>query len=113
MNPGDRIRVRTKVSRGWNEKEYEYVSETKRFITVKNGNYPTSIDKFDIKCGNVKIQILEVKDMPTKEPKITKEQLLEDCRKLGTGKKAREVIAKRYGLTEGTIQNYMSIVGKQ
>ena len=42
-----------------------------------------------------------------KEPKITREQLLEECKKHGTNWSAAKEIAKNYDLTHTTIYNYM------
>jgi RNA polymerase sporulation-specific sigma factor len=40
--------------------------------------------------------------------KITKEQLLNECREYGTGKAAWEFIAKKYGMTPGSVSNCIS-----
>lgn len=42
-----------------------------------------------------------------REPKITKEQLLEECREHGTDWAAAKIIAKKYDLANTTIYNYM------
>jgi RNA polymerase sporulation-specific sigma factor len=46
-----------------------------------------------------------------KEPKITQEQLLNECRQLGTGIQAQKVIAEKYGLKLGTVGNYLTVMG--
>lgn len=43
--------------------------------------------------------------------KITKEQLLEECRILGTGHKAIAEISKKYGLSLSTINTYINRMG--
>lgn len=45
------------------------------------------------------------------EAKITREQLLKEAKKLGTGKKACEVIAKKYNLNPSTIKFHLSGMG--
>lgn len=107
MQAGDKIKVLIKKNNKWSAKERVYISETDKIILVDTGNYKETINKFDIKCGRVKIQLVEDEDMYGREPKITREQLIEECNQHGTGKEAREAIAKKYGLTEGTIQNYI------
>lgn len=43
-----------------------------------------------------------------REPKITKEQLLKDCREHGTSWDAAKIIADKYGMSKNTIYNYIS-----
>jgi hypothetical protein len=49
----------------------------------------------------------EVEEMYNKEPKITAEQLLSECRLHGTDKEAEKVIAEKYGLSQLTIRTYI------
>lgn len=42
-----------------------------------------------------------------KEPKITREQLLEECRAHGTGLEAATVIGEKYGLSKYTVYTYI------
>jgi hypothetical protein len=46
-----------------------------------------------------------------KEPKITREQLLEECKELGTSWDAARVIAEKYDLSKHTIKNYINKFG--
>lgn len=85
-----------------------FLSETEKFITIDYGNYRGTINKYDLKIGKVKIEEIETEVNGMKqETKITKEQLLEECKVHGTGKKAAKVIGEKYGLTENTIKAYM------
>ena len=42
------------------------------------------------------------------EPKITREQLIQECKEHGTGKEAVEAIAQKYNLKESTVKFYIS-----
>ncbi len=42
------------------------------------------------------------------EPKITHEQLLQECKKYGTGKEALEAISQKYGLKISTLKVYIA-----
>lgn len=42
-----------------------------------------------------------------KEPKITQEQLLEECREHGHGFEAAEIIGEKYGLSKRTVYTYI------
>lgn len=43
-----------------------------------------------------------------KEPKITREELLEECKEHGTDWDAAKIIAEKYGLAKNTIKNYIN-----
>lgn len=109
MDPGDKVRVLSKVRGGWRAKQYEFLSESAYSILLTNGKYPITINKYDITTGKVEIEKMESEEdeMYNKEPKITKEQLLEECKVLGTGKEAKIKISEKYGTTPGTIDNYI------
>lgn len=107
---GDKIKVLTKTRTGWKEKECTVVEETEKFISVNYGLYPGCINKFDIKTKKVKIEKIETEEnqMFKQEVKITKEQLLEECRTFGTGKEAEKAIGEKYGLAPNTIKAYIN-----
>lgn len=107
MQPGDKVKVITKAKHGWRSKEFEFVQETERLYVFKNQNYRTTVSKVDIKTGMVKIEPIESEEEEMKEPKITREQLLEECRNNGMSIEAKKEIAKKYNTTLGTIDNYI------
>jgi hypothetical protein len=108
IQEGDKIKVTSKVSHGWKTSECTFLSETEKFITIDYGNYRGTINKYDLKIGKVKIEKIETEESGMKaEAKITKEQLLEECKVHGTGKKACKIISEKHGLTENTIKAYI------
>jgi hypothetical protein len=50
-------------------------------------------------------------EMFKREPKITPDQLLEECRQHGTDRAALTLIAEKYKLTIGTVENYVYAQG--
>lgn len=104
---GDKLKVFTKGRRGWKAKECTVVEETEKFISVNYGLYPGCINKFDLKTGNVKIKRIEEENGMKPEAKITKEQLLEECKIYGTDKDAVNHIGEKYGLAPNTIKSYI------
>jgi hypothetical protein len=92
------FRVRGHGIKSTTEK-YTVVCEKKLFITVNSGNYPGSIDKFDIHCSNITI-IREsgevIGRIITKQP--LKSEVLELVEGCLTQAAAADIVARRYGM---------------
>jgi hypothetical protein len=103
-NPGEMIDVFVKVRGGWKSKRYKVVQETDKFITITNGMYKNTINKYNLKTGRVEIEKVEseVPAMGAKQ-KITDDQLLQEIKEHGLNKKTKEFIAQQYNIGLHTV----------
>jgi hypothetical protein len=115
LHPGDLLLVKKLNSKAKVPVMQAYAkvhSIYKDYMVVNYDNYTGTIDFFDVRSG--KIQLTRIKrneEGETVEQKITKEQLLEECKLHGTGKDAIRKIAEKYNASFGTIQNYIWSLG--
>ncbi len=104
---GELYELHTKIPRKntFQRRDCTIVQICERFIVVNFGNYKDTVDFQDLK-NRTKLLIKKgEKDMP-KEPKITKEQLIQECHDNGIDKESLEEIAKKYNMSHITIKAY-------
>lgn len=118
LQVGDRIRIKYYKKKG-NGKPYRMEDLTvislpagKDYFVVNNGNYTKTVDWIWKRQGLIeifKIKIKEVEQMP--ERKITRDQLLDECKEHGTNMIAAEFIAQKYGLAPSTVYTDITKLG--
>ncbi|HYF75291.1 MAG TPA: hypothetical protein VD757_01780 [Candidatus Nitrosocosmicus sp.] len=110
LKQGDKVEHIQIYKRGTKVKRIPHVctvvSESLWLITLQAENYKITVDKRDI-GKNVELYRLEDEVMNHREPKITAEQLLEECKVYGTEKAAEKIIAEKYGLKPLTVKTYI------
>jgi hypothetical protein len=114
LHPGDLLLVKKLNSKAKVPVMQAYAkvhSIYKDYMVVNYDNYTGTIDFFDVKSGKIQLTRIKYEEGKTMEQKITKEQLLEECKLHGTGKDAIRKIAEKYGASFGTIQNYIWSLG--
>ncbi|NFC28555.1 sigma-70 family RNA polymerase sigma factor [Clostridium botulinum] len=93
-------------------KEFYFNNKTQKQIGEEIGLKQSYISRILKKIPNtIKNKYEGENKMFTKEPKITKAQLMEEAKILGTGREAIVAISKKYGLTERTIDTYLGKYG--
>ena len=113
LQDGDRIRI--KYYKRGKEKPYRVedvdvisVPAGKDYFVVNNGKYTKTVDWIWKRQGLIQIFKIRNKEVESmREIKITREQLLEECKEHGTSMDAAKVIAEKYGLTVSTIYTKM------
>ncbi|MBO0555741.1 sigma-70 family RNA polymerase sigma factor [Clostridium botulinum] len=93
-------------------KEFYFNNKTQKQIGEEIGLKQSYISRILKKIPNtIKNKYEEENKMFTKEPKITRAQLMEEAKILGTGKEAIVAISRKYGLAESTINSYLRRYG--
>lgn len=128
MNVGESFNITKWISRiKQKAKNYTgeliYIHPEGRYAVFDVGNYKLTVSQADIITGEIELRpegrktlIKSLKPKIEKEvsrltkqgPKITREQLLEECKALGTDLEAARAIADKYGLSRLTISTYMN-----
>ena len=110
LQKGDHIRITYKDRKKIVKKEYIVESNHRTFLVVTNGMYRDTIDKYLVKNGTIKLQIIECKEVDNmaREKKITREQLLDECRTHDITKESIVLIAQKYGLSPLTLKTYIN-----
>lgn len=93
-------------------KEFYFNNKMQREIAIELGLSQSYISRILKEIPNtIKNKYEEENKMLAKEPKITRAQLMEEAKILGTGREAIVAISKKYGLTERTIDTYLGKYG--
>nr|WP_014521176.1 sigma-70 family RNA polymerase sigma factor [Clostridium botulinum]OPD32290.1 RNA polymerase subunit sigma [Clostridium botulinum]CBZ04161.1 RNA polymerase sporulation specific sigma factor SigE [Clostridium botulinum H04402 065] len=93
-------------------KEFYFNNKTQKQIGEEIGLKQSYISRILKKIPNtIKNKYEGENKMFTKEPKITRAQLMKEAKILGTGREAIVAISRKYGLTERTIDTYLGKYG--
>ncbi|WP_163198348.1 sigma-70 family RNA polymerase sigma factor [Clostridium sporogenes] len=93
-------------------KEFYFNNKTQKQIGEEIGLKQSYISRILKKIPNtIKNKYEGENEMFTKEPKITKEQLMKEAKMLGIEKEAIVAISRKYGLAESTINSYLRRYG--
>jgi len=104
MQAGDKITIQKKQhNKGIITREYIFLSETEKFMTISNGKYRSTINKSDIKKPGDALKgedILIIKGEKEMKYgiKINEKQLIDEVKKHGSSKEAKEIMAKKYNV---------------